>query len=473
MKHLIKKLIREECNKVVLLEELSLIIETEIKVGSALTKKLESINKPYADRLLKFLTSDNISDKVAGKIEGVEYSDSDDGKLTAYSKDINGNLKDTKYKVGKLLKYLGVQLDEYYGYELEDLITQLKKPSEDEMENLIVVDGDEILWAYHCANYEEDSYDPTMGSCMRYDAAQEYLGIYTENPDKIKCLVLVHPEDSDIVRGRALLWLTDNGNKFMDRIFTVSNEYEKIFYRYADQNGYETETESSVTLTNPEKFEKYPYMDTFKYYTPDKNILTIDEIDETSILLDDIDGGPERVKLADSYGDNVYGSVDDVVELFNGEYAYDKDTKPLISSYYDTDASSSNYRNMFSDSNKNITPYAMKDEVVKLYPDFYDNDSYALHDDVIKITIPYDGEFWILKVDAEDFEEYTERDDDIDGGYDTSKDDYELKSDDDTVYDFEHEEDEEAEYALNEGSKILIRALLREGLLSENYKDII
>ena len=128
---------------------------------------------------------------------------------------------------------------------------------------------------------------------------------------------------------------------------------------------------------------------------------------------------------------------------------------------------------MFSDSNKNITPYAMKDEVVKLYPDFYDNDSYALHDDVIKITIPYDGEFWILKVDAEDFEEYTERDDDIDGGYDTSKDDYELKSDDDTVYDFEHEEDEEAEYALNEGSKILIRALLREGLLSENYKDII
>ena len=57
MKHLIKKLLNEESRKITLLEELSLLIEKEISVGPALKKKLGNINKPFADKLLNFLTS--------------------------------------------------------------------------------------------------------------------------------------------------------------------------------------------------------------------------------------------------------------------------------------------------------------------------------------------------------------------------------------------------------------------------------
>ena len=51
MKNLIKELVKEESNKLLLFEELSLLIEKELEIGQNLKKKLDNINKPFADKL--------------------------------------------------------------------------------------------------------------------------------------------------------------------------------------------------------------------------------------------------------------------------------------------------------------------------------------------------------------------------------------------------------------------------------------
>ena len=75
MKDLIKKLLNEESNKFLLFEELSLLIEKELTIGSSLKKKLNNINKPFADKLLGYLSSDKIPDKVT--IDSIDCSEPD------------------------------------------------------------------------------------------------------------------------------------------------------------------------------------------------------------------------------------------------------------------------------------------------------------------------------------------------------------------------------------------------------------
>jgi len=281
MKHLIKKLLNEESIKITLLEELSLLIEKEISVGPALKKKLGNINKPFADKLLKFLTSDKISDKVT--IDTIDYDLDDDKTITGYFKDIEGKKKARKFKVGKLLKYLGVNPSEYKGYEIEELISYLKQGS---LEDFKVVDGEDILKAYHCDNYDEGE---TMGSCMRYEAAQTYLKMYVDNPDDVKCLVLLNPNNNK-VRGRALLWHMDNDRWFMDRVYMINSQYRNLFNLYKEKNNFSI-IPKTVTLTNGGEYDEYPYMDTFEFYSPSNGELSIEDYHDDSIMLTDTQGG--------------------------------------------------------------------------------------------------------------------------------------------------------------------------------------
>lgn len=69
-------------------------------------------------------------------------------------------------------------------------------------------------------------------SCMRYKSHSGYLKLYTENPDKIKMLVLRYANNGAVM-GRALVWLLDNGRTFMDRIYVCHDRYIETFKQYA------------------------------------------------------------------------------------------------------------------------------------------------------------------------------------------------------------------------------------------------
>lgn len=309
---ILNEIIKTE-HKHLLFEELSLLIEKEIKIGDNLKRKLKNINKPFADKLLQYLSSDKLPDRV--QLDSIDVTPKDDKTLTGFYIDREGNQREKQYKVGKLLDYLNIPINDFKGYEIQELISYLKKGS---TEDFKIVDGEDILWAYHCNNYDEGE---SMGSCMRYEAAQQYLGIYTDNPDDIKCLVLVNPNNNK-VRGRALLFNMDNGQTYMDRVYVINAEYRHLFNQYAEENGYLRKPKSTVTLYNGGEYEYYPYMDTFMFYNPTDGVLSTGAENSDYIKLQDTHGGntPAGVELG-------YGSSE-------GEYV-DEDEAYFISYRYD------------------------------------------------------------------------------------------------------------------------------------------
>lgn len=315
MKNYIKKLLNEsirETNSYKRLTErenrvkanrLLFIMEKEIKVGDNLTKKLNNINTPLAKKLLAFFNSDKIKDDA--NVDYVDYDKKNEKLITLGYTDMNGRVKERLFKINKLLNYLGSDIKDIKGYEIEDLIGHLKQADTSQLK---LVEGDDILKAYHCENYEGGE---TMGSCMRFDYAQEYLKIYTENPDAVKCLVLLNPETNK-VRGRALIWHMDNDQYFMDRVYTTNKEYNTYFNNYAEENNISKNATSSVTLENGGEYDTYPYMDTFQYYQPSSGILATDgEVGDGWLHLQDTRGGHSEAGVYIDYGDHEGETVDE------------------------------------------------------------------------------------------------------------------------------------------------------------------
>jgi len=497
IKKLIKHLLSEGFNKNILLEELSILIEKEIMVGDSLVKKLNNVNKPYADKLLNFLRSNNISDNF--NIDGIDYAENDDKTLTAYVKDRDGNLKGRRYKVGKLFTSLGIKLDDFKGYEIEDLISHLKKGT---IEDFKLLSGADILWAYHCDNYDEGE---TMGSCMRYEAAQSYLKIYTENPDSVKCLTLINPKNGK-VRGRALIWHTDSDEFFMDKTYLTNNQYANLFILYAEEHGYKKSTNSTVSLENIE-FDEYPFMDTFQFLNKDEKILmTSNDGDESTVKLDDTHGSSNNtgiyIELGSRAGEYVeedetyylsydtpdgyregYAHGDDVYFYNDGVYLLDD-----MYEVYDTDGDISYVFKEKDDDDNDDNPvvtlnygsysgkYALYDDVVKLYIEFYGDEAYSLNDryvvslysekydedgdvtyalggDVEELfNVKYGEDKWAFTKDVTslNFKEHGQR--------------YVLTDDLDDLDDFEVEEIEEPSLYVNESytNKSLIKEILRK-----------
>jgi hypothetical protein len=421
VKNLIKQLLREGYNNVILLEQLSLLIEKEIRVGQSLIKKLNNVNKPYADKLLKYLTSNEISDSV--NIDAIDYSEDDDKTITAYIKDRDGNLKGRKYKVGKLLNTLGIKLSEFKGYEIEDLIAHLKKGT---TEDFKLVSGDDILWAYHCDNYDEGE---TMGSCMRYEAAQRYLQIYTENPDSVNCLVLINPINNK-VRGRALIWHTDSDEFFMDTIYLTNEQYKHLFLQYAEEHGYTRRTRSTVSLENV-MFDEYPYMDTFQFLNrEDKILMTSNDGDENTVKLDDTSGNYNNTGIYIEYGSRKgeYADEDDVIHLSyktphgNVEgYAHWDDVMTDDGGVYLSEHmqrvydvyGNYNWKFMYDEDSPTIEitdgdysgELALFEDTIKLYVEKYGDDAYALNNGQIVQLYPKkygEDDNYALKVDSEE-----------------------------------------------------------------------
>jgi hypothetical protein len=463
---MLRSLIKEELRKRSLIKEFVLLLEKEIKLGNNLRKKLNNINKPFADKLLQFLTSDNIPDRVT--FDSLDFTEDDDKTLTAYYIDNNGKIKSRKFKVGKLLNYLGIGTKDFKGYEIEELISYLKKGT---LEDFRVVEGNDILWAYHCDNYDEGE---TMGSCMRYEAAQKYLEIYTQNPNEVKCLVLINPANKK-VRGRALLWYMDNGNVYMDRIYTTNKQYNSLFNLYMEENSISYSASSTVTLENGGEYDYYPYMDTFEYYNVEEGVLSSDR-DSDSIKLQDQHGGYEEGGVYVDFGryagqyldeDDVYfieykyngkwfsgyvhqddatyiddgvyldehviklysggyvfkGSCDECVEITDGEGEGEIDllenVYELENDYYGYDRYALTSECVQLSKEHYDYAYALRDDViedyegnyiiesdsVELYPEHYGEDMLAYSDITKSVKIKGYGKTHILEEDFDDFEE--------------------------------------------------------------------
>jgi hypothetical protein len=187
-----------------------------------------------------------------------------------------------------------------------------------------VVSGYAIARWYDESSYESD--DSTLGSsCMRYDTCSEYFGIYADNSDVCKLVILYSDKGSSIIngkftsnyiKGRALLWKTNQGDMFMDRVYTNNDSDVELFKQFAEKNGWwckKTQNSSnhftaqkgssfkdptySVDLKWAEH-ESYPYVDTLSYLSMNE----LDSKDQSGVVSNDSDLISSQYELRDTEG---------------------------------------------------------------------------------------------------------------------------------------------------------------------------
>jgi hypothetical protein len=193
-----------------------------------------------------------------------------------------------KIKVGKLIQTFFP--NKYNNTEIEDFTNMIKSAQRGETVVIKEVTGDDIIFWYNEKNYH-DGDDSLSSSCMRYERCGEYFDIYTKNPDVCKLVIVT---EFDKLHARALLWKVDTNcpfEWFLDRRYFNNPEFDTTLKNYAEKNGWAYRTRNSfsevdsVTYGGKEMKCKmtvqlsgetpyyFPYVDTFKRYYPDTNIL--------------------------------------------------------------------------------------------------------------------------------------------------------------------------------------------------------
>ena len=254
-----------------------------------------------------------------------------------YVEKFNPNNKDKNYffksrlrtfgRVGSaistLLKSAGVSFTDK---DLQDFVNAFKAGFDtlkDVFKNFKLVTGDDIKFWYNERNYvSSNRITPLSQSCMRYTLCGKYLEIYVKNPQVCKLLILVSPEDSSKIKGRAIVWTLSDGKIFIDRIYYIDESDVTLFRIYAKEKKWYSKKDNnstnyagcidpndavvnlgdiSVNLGNYD-YEYYPYMDTLKYYNSAKNKLSNYPISNNELFLEDTSGGYSSPECRDCDG---------------------------------------------------------------------------------------------------------------------------------------------------------------------------
>lgn len=289
------------------------INESILQASESLKSLLGQIEDPISKKLLNLFGKDvktnynflNLSDE-AGKF----LFTSDSQASRKLSKGVSEEeifSSGSKSYVGRIVHSIlednGI---EHTSQEIEVFTNKFKAAVELETirDRIKVVSGDDIAFWYSENNYGDKTKGGTgqLGkSCMRSSRISDFFKIYTMNPDTIRmCIIL---DDEGKLSARALLW--NYSNKFyLDRIYFTEDSEQELMKKWLEKNYLlrpldKLSLSDDVTIENTENpdgtFNKYPYMDTFKFYNPEKKTLRVLEPSNKSgwITISDTGGGFE------------------------------------------------------------------------------------------------------------------------------------------------------------------------------------
>ena len=276
---------------------------TQFKKALSILKKSAETNYPDNLTLYDYIDK-KLSDGSVSQLDiNIFYNDSDWG-IKDKSRNSTG--------IGRLVNQIFP--GKYTSKEVEDFVNSFKnvnKPGENELK---LVKGQDIKKYYLYTNYAEESGD-LGNSCMRYTRCQEYLDIYTQNPNQVQLLVYLNEEDK--VLGRALLWVLNDEKSddiegaeyFLDRIYGIDDSIKKLFQDHAETQGWAWRTKSGysdtkyITYKGEEHsgvkmsieldkydFNYYPYMDTFKELNNSESKLYNNDDEDRNWTLNHTDG---------------------------------------------------------------------------------------------------------------------------------------------------------------------------------------
>jgi hypothetical protein len=187
----------------------------------------------------------------------------------------------TEIKIGKFIKKLCPKICDA---DIEIFVNKFKAryKSKNSKPDFVLIKGKTINEWYSKSKYEhynssKDEGVGTLGkSCMRY--GHKYFNVYTQN-DEVCNLLILRSENGKLL-GRALVWKLQNDMTYMDRIYTHFDSDVHLFLEYAANNKWLTHHDSKTSkmkLTIKVKnfsYNKFPYMDTFKYYNSTKGYIS-------------------------------------------------------------------------------------------------------------------------------------------------------------------------------------------------------
>jgi hypothetical protein len=191
-------------------------------------------------------------------------------------------------------------------------VSFLKMNKSDSESKIEEVKGEEIRFWYHRDNYQ--SLSGELGSsCMSYPHTQPFLDIYCKNTNSVSLLILKSKQEK--LLARALLWKLDNGEYFLDRVYSVLNSDCIIFWRLAIEKGWiykkrddlfkgDTFWIGSLSVNlDKSQFNTYPYLDTLCYLYEYNQTLTNSGPSRGSITLKETDGGWQEEYPEEDYYD--------------------------------------------------------------------------------------------------------------------------------------------------------------------------
>ena len=334
-------------------------------LSESFIKKCQSIDSPISKALInmdrKLSSYTFIDDNLDG--ETIQYSESErvlDVLKKKYVSSVNFDPQkylslisnpepDSQFwlsnrvdvRVGRFVRrFLG---EEFTDSQIEDFVNKWKSSFETKGEKFEFRKGNGIVEAYDTTNYSgEYSYNPLWNSCMndRTDLVEFYLYV-----EKLEMVVLLDSENK--ILGRSLLWLDDEGRKFLDRVYYINDKDYYKFISIAKEKGWFYKKRnisggSSWVLNSSEQFVKtrikypvesipeyFPYVDSF-YYLDDKNgYLSNYEPNSSYYFLNDTDGLYEYYsglfdvhgRRVDNEDDYMYSNTQGgLVSLYNSEH---------------------------------------------------------------------------------------------------------------------------------------------------------
>lgn len=281
------------------------IDEFTIKLNNYVTDEVRCLSIRPTDATLSFLPKD----------KPLIYND--DGKWSRKNRQVG--------KPAKIFQKLLVR--KYSCSELENFQNKFKACVLDVC--FKIVSGKEITDCYNEKNYFSNT--GTLGkSCMRYDECENYFKVYEDNAK----MLVAFKENK--VAGRAIIWEI-NGKTYMDRVYTYIDYMYDQFINYAEtQEWYHRENNdllytdecqywvgpennysksfinSDLCISLPTHYDEFPYMDSFRYYDADTNVLYTTPHSNT-VPLDNTNGQIPVLIYCDNCGCSFLASDEDEI----------------------------------------------------------------------------------------------------------------------------------------------------------------
>ena len=286
------------------------INESKLLTSDIFIKILKSVDSKISKGILELIEKDDINTPY----NAIDVSDKDNIKFTSdsqiqnklkdgleISKLFDGTVRLGTGAVGRTLtRILNQNNIEIEHNDVLDFVPKWKAAYTEYMmretnsEPFSVVTGEEIRDWYLEVNYchaaKEELNGSISKSCMRFEECQEFLDIYTCNPDKISLVILTEKDKKtgvETLRARGLLWKCEikiGEDKFeegyyLDRVYYTSNEEVELMINWVTKKYdikycyHKTMPKMMVKLNPKNSYYTYPYMDSMCYYDTKEGVL--------------------------------------------------------------------------------------------------------------------------------------------------------------------------------------------------------